>query len=227
MECRNHKNQHGVNTCGYCGDWLCEGCSVEVNGRVLCKECISSFVPSKPGRGARKTEYEDRRYVSKMWLFIFSWIPGANHMYMGLMKRGLLTMGLFFGSIMIVDSVFRNGAMAFLPAMGFIWSFFDGFNIRRRINNGEKVEDNLDEATDFVMNHKVAILAGSVILSILSNPFNSYNSVDRLLFRCDPSVLLMVLLIVGIFMSRKRGKKEVIHSKYTHDETVDHNNINN
>ena len=41
MSCLYHSDRSAVNTCSKCGAWLCDGCSVEIEGRIICKPCIA------------------------------------------------------------------------------------------------------------------------------------------------------------------------------------------
>ncbi|NGZ74292.1 multi-tm2 domain protein [Saccharibacillus alkalitolerans] len=56
---------------------------------------------------------------------LLSTVPGAGHMYLGLMKRGAQLMILFFGSIYVLDVL---GLSLFLFLVPLIWcyAFFDG-----------------------------------------------------------------------------------------------------
>ena len=62
---------------------------------------------------------------NKILFFIFSLIPGAAHMYLGLMKRGLVLMTLFVLDIGI--SMIAEIFLVLLPVMWF-YCFFDAWN---------------------------------------------------------------------------------------------------
>lgn len=43
MKCSKHQEIEAVAACTNCGRWMCEACKVEINGRILCKDCVSSY----------------------------------------------------------------------------------------------------------------------------------------------------------------------------------------
>ena len=100
-------------------------------------------------------------------------------MYMGLLKRGLATMTCFFLLIFMVSSVnmpLRLMLIFAIPVLA-LSSFFDGFNVRRRINAGEEVRDDIGDALNSILRNKflctlilvvVAVTIISTVLSILS-----------------------------------------------------------
>lgn len=101
-------------------------------------------------------------------------------MYMGLMKRGLATMSGFF----LLIFLFANSSMPLTLILVFsfvvliIASFMDGFNVRRRLNAGEHVRDDIGEVLGAIMANKllrtiilvvVAIVLITQILSFAAN----------------------------------------------------------
>ena len=166
MLCANHANNNGINTCSRCGQWLCEECSVEVNGRIVCKSCIYESLSKAPKSMPRRSSSTSASeiYISKFMLIICSIVPGANYMYMGLMKRGILAM-LMFALVAFLNNITDNFISAFL-IIGIVANFFDGIHIRRRLMNGQHVEDNLDEIFNFVSKHKhIFILLAGILLA--------------------------------------------------------------
>lgn len=59
--------------------------------------------------------------------FMFSMLPGAGHMYLGLLKQGVQLMILFFLSIFLADWLRLNILVVFAPVIWF-YSFFDAMN---------------------------------------------------------------------------------------------------
>jgi len=103
----------------------------------------------------RKAAAKPSRYVSGLWIFILSFLPGLNYMAMGLMKRGLFFMSAFFGLIYLMSG-FHFLAFAFVIL--FFASMCDAQSKRRRINNGEYVGDDVDDIIRFVVKYKTPIL---------------------------------------------------------------------
>lgn len=71
--------------------------------------------------------------------FIASCIPGCGQMYLGYMKRGVSLMTVFSG-VLALAVFMEMGALAVLLAPIWLYSFFDGYNLRRRLE-GELVEN--------------------------------------------------------------------------------------
>lgn len=78
----------------------------------------------------------------KFWTILFSMVPGAGHMYLGLSKKGLQIMGLFFLSIGIVDLLNLSIFGFMIPI---IW-FYSVFDARRcyELNVKPNEEDNFN-----------------------------------------------------------------------------------
>lgn len=61
---------------------------------------------------------------SRFWTFVFSFIPGAGHMYLGLQKQGVQLMLLFTSYIFIMATLNLGILGVFLPVIWF-YSMFD------------------------------------------------------------------------------------------------------
>ena len=168
MQCKNHPTVKGINTCNECGSWLCERCSFERGGRIFCPGCAadngaeSSYHTLSPG---------STKYISWGLLFLFSVIiplPGLNYMYMGLIKRGLMAMSVFFGLIFMGTQLTGGfGIFAFAIPILVITCIFDGFNLRRRINSGEEISDSIDDIIDTVKRNRRIIVSFLLLLVIV------------------------------------------------------------
>lgn len=69
-----------------------------------------------------------RKRKNNFLTFVFSMLPGAGHMYLGLMKAGLCYMSLFFG-ICFLGSWLNVGPSLFIAAIVWFYAFFDSLNI--------------------------------------------------------------------------------------------------
>ena len=177
MQCRTHPDKYAANTCNHCGSWLCADCEVEVQGRQFCRPCLAVLgqnlettayhIPPPPEHGAYP-----RRKILWGLLFMFSFLPGANYMYMGLMKRGLAAMSGFFLIIFLLANAFWPITLLLGLAMPVyvLTVFFDGFNVRRRINAGEAVRDDIGDALNGILANKTArtliLLALAIVLLV-------------------------------------------------------------
>lgn len=129
--------------------------------------------------------------------------PGANYMYMGLIKRGLAAMCAFFMLIFLI--VAADGGIAtvlFALSLPVLWfaSFFDGFHIKRRINAGEAVPDGIDDVISTMRNNKAITL---VIIFIVGLTFagNFLDFAVQIVRRTVPIALILLALYV-IFRKR-------------------------
>ena len=66
---------------------------------------------------------------NSFFTFVFSLLPGAGHMYMGFMKRGLSLMSSFF-FILFMSSWLNIGPLLLIAIIVWFYSFFDTNNIR-------------------------------------------------------------------------------------------------
>ncbi len=84
---------------------------------------------------------------SRFLTLFLSCIPGVGHLYLGLMTRGFTFMVAFFGWITFVSFLFmasrQEGFMVLFLILPILWfySFFDALHQRRRMAEGEQVED--------------------------------------------------------------------------------------
>ena len=176
MQCRSHPTKTAANTCNHCASWICDDCTVEVQGRLFCRPCLAvlSQTPDDyghappPGPGAA---HAPRGKISSGLLFFFSlcFPPGANYMYLGLMKRGIAAMCGFFLLIYVaIASSFPLALLLWLAVPVFyISSFFDGFNVSRRINAGEAVRDDIGDALNGIVGNKFLRTLVLVVIAII------------------------------------------------------------
>lgn len=135
-------------------------------------------------------------------VFLLSLIPGAGHMYMGLMSRGFQLMALFFGSLFL-GSVGGPGLWEVWPAVvaPVLWFFslFDSLRIVRELNKGEMVHDFgvLRARGELGLATWGWILVGFGILFLLNNLLYVYPAVSFLARRFLPA---LVLIGIGLFV---------------------------
>lgn len=76
---------------------------------------------------------------NKFLTFIFSFIPGAGHMYLGFEKKGVQIMILFFSLLFLSSFLKTDTFMMILPIVWF-YSFFD---VRKAFNHSETFVDEI------------------------------------------------------------------------------------
>ena len=148
-------------TCVKCSSVVPTERVVEINGSIICKNCLSKFASKKSGAS--------KPHINGFLLLMASCIPGANYMYMGLMKRGLLLMSSFFGLFYLMNEMprYHSGFVQFVFPVIFIYSFFDGFAKRRLINAGIPVEDGAPDVVDFISKYKIPLAVAVAALILL------------------------------------------------------------
>ena len=207
MQCRTHPTKTAASTCNHCASWICDDCTVEVQGRLFCRPCLAvlsqapdTHAPTPPPSPAPGAPPPPCGKISSGLLFFFSlcFPPGANYMYMGLMKRGLAAMCGFF--LLIFVAIGSSMPLALLLWLAvpvfYISSFFDGFNVRRRINAGEVVRDDVGDALNGVIGNRFLRTLVLVVIAIvlIVNVVGFASAVISRLF--VPLVIVFVLYII-------------------------------
>ena len=203
MVCINHHDRNGVNTCSKCGEWLCEGCSIEAGNRIICGICAAKSAEGSAAehRPPAAHGFVPPRQYSTFLVFIFSCLPGAAHMYMGLMKRGLLALTAFFAFIFI-----GHRATGMLVPILMITCFFDAMHTRRRLNSGVHVPDTVDGILNWVRKYKgVLLIVGGFLL--LSELFNGFRWLGFSFFTHSPLMVAALCVILFLIFSTKKDKK--------------------
>ena len=176
-------------------------------------------------------------YSNKFLLFMFSLIPGAGHMYIGLMKRGLSLMAAFFACI-AATALFRgvfSTLFALMIPIAWFASFFDFWRYPRM--NEEERQANMND--DFIFPgkrnfdllnsstmRKVRIVAGIVLIfaglqSLYYSFFHQFiwnfitsDRLRELLWNIPSLFGAVAIIVVGlllIFWKARQIKKEEVN----------------
>jgi len=158
-------------------------------------------------------QYEVNKNPKPGIVFLFSLVPGAGHMYMGLMTRGLqLLIGFMLGCALVGFTYNFNFIIGPAMVVLYIFNLFDAYNCRKRIQAGVEV---LDEPVVKVGGVYVGIglivLGGLGLLFTLDNLrhmadlfYDIVGNVIRLL----PSLILLAVGLVLLSRNRKKAPKE-------------------
>ena len=203
MQCRTHPTTPAFSTCNQCSDWICEECTVDIQGRLFCRGCLTKLAaPGSAPHPAMPVPMPGKRRISWGLLFMFSFLPpGVNYMYMGLIKRGLVALCGFFLLVYFIGV--SNPPLTFLFSLAMpvfvLTCIFDGFNIRRRINAGEIVGDNIDGAINFLRRNKYVgwIIFTLVGVTVLSSVLDVFFTLVRWLM---PSIII----VFGLYLLLRR-----------------------
>ncbi len=161
---------------------------------------------------------------NKFWSFVMALLPGAAHMFMGFMKRGLSLMALFFLTFALASWLNLGPLMYVVPIIWF-YGFFDGINLAfadddvfAQIKDDYLFSpDSFDGLRRMVKNKAVAgvalIIVGVYVLfrGLINNIYLGFlpPAVQEVLYGLINSIpqfaLAVVIIIIGI--SLIRGKK--------------------
>jgi len=154
MKCANHPETEAVDICPVCRRPICPDCAVNLAGKNYCRPCLEKKVAHLSHRPGAK---------SRFWAFMLSLVPGGGYFYLGLMKRGLQTMVVFFGAIFISAMTHIEPLAAFVVPIMVFYSIFDTQQLLSRMNEGQAVEDK--ELFDWGRwENKRGLIGGALIL---------------------------------------------------------------
>jgi TM2 domain-containing membrane protein YozV len=114
MKCVNHPRAEASATCATCGRSFCGDCLVELRGRPWCVSCLEGLAAraEAPAAPAGAGPHRSNRLVAAA----LSIIPGAGHMYLGLIGKGFALMGLLIASAFVVIVYSASTGMYWITA---------------------------------------------------------------------------------------------------------------
>jgi len=181
---------------------------VDISQNRLCKNCVAAKAISKVrvvGGGDYNHGFADDilhtgggkgKKFSKFWIFCFGVLPGLAYMYMGLLKRGIITMGAFAASIYLITI---SGWFTFLLLTVIFGAFFDSFRKRDMIADGIPISDEVDDVIAPIRNHKFLILATIAVIFLLEFGGRFFAS----FFNPFPAILI-ALGVYFLFIRKKK-----------------------
>lgn len=158
---------------------------------------------------------------SKRVALFFALMPGAGHMYLGLVRQGIQLMLLFFSIIFMSASFEMEFLAVFLPI---IW-FYSIFDVRLKSVKEDPLIDadlpifaevasmkyfsNSNLVEKYIAYILIIMGASSMINNLIIPLLSRY--IDYYYIRCFKSLVISILLVsIGIFMLK--GKKSKIKS---------------
>ena len=157
---------------------------------------------------------------------IFSLIPGAGHMYIGLLKKGTSIMALFFLCVAL-SSYFSLSVFAYILPVIWAYSFFDFWNLRRM--SSEDFSNIIDMPVlsstlfnrDFMSRHSasaglvLAIIGAAIVLRLIRRaiwyviPSFMQQFISSFIYYVPKLIVAAVLIGAGIYLiSRKKKELE-------------------
>lgn len=209
MKCRNHKDEEAKFICNKCKMPICEDCATDLRGNKVCINCIDHAVYSEGDRIQRIG------FMNKFMFFIFACIPGAAHMQMGLFKRGMQLMLTFIGAIVLISyaNIESFIPLAIIPTWFF--SFFDAYNLRKKMLAGETIVDTEAYNYQFIVNNKkilgvVLVVFGFMgFLNAIDSSFHLFGyQMDEVYWTLKRAIIPFVFLVSGLILLLKIRKTE-------------------
>jgi hypothetical protein len=199
MKCTNHSELDAVDICTNCGQPVCNKCIVTLGDKNYCRPCLEKKVASIPEKMETK---------SKFIAFVLSLLPGCGYLYLGLMKRGLQAMVIFFGTIFFSVMIQMDELTALVLPVIFFYTVFDTQQFVKKINYGCHVEDR--ELFDWGIweNKRSIIGVGLILMGVLGL---AKNFIPYFIPYAFIKNALLPLLIAGLgvyILYHSTGKKE-------------------
>lgn len=202
MKCNNNDDREASAICSICHKPFCDSCAVELNGKQFCRACLADKAGDKLNAGGASKK-------SVFWAFVLSLLPGVGYLYLGLMRRGLQTLVLFYGSIFISAVVNFGAICAFILPVIVFYTVFDTLQLAKQINEGQDVEDKLLFETGTIDSRRNLVGIGLIILGVLAllhNLLPQYLAYHYFMNRFLPPLLIAAL---GIYILYKNaGRRE-------------------
>ena len=205
MKCTNHQEAEAQALCGICNTPVCDECLVRLGDKEYCRSCLEARVGTLEG-----TVRSDK---STMLAFLFSLVPGAGYMYLGLMHRGVQVMILFFGTIFVAGMAHLDPILALVLPVVFFYNIFDTLQLVGRMRDGVPVEDKpfIESLGDNNWSNLLGyVLVGLGILALLNN-FLPYYTFMRQVFT---PLIIIALGVFILYRNLKRGNEDGSQGKH-------------
>ncbi|MCF8012388.1 MAG: B-box zinc finger protein [Clostridiales bacterium] len=208
MKCINHPDRDAETLCCDCKEPLCSECSYKIGNSTYCYRCLEKTVETvEDNNNNIKNDPNKSRFIA----FLLSLMPGLGYMYLGLMKKGLETLILFFGTIFVSSIIHLGELVSFVLPVLFFYSVFDTQNLLSKMKNGIYVADISllrweDWGSKNISRNSIIAygLIGLGVVALLNNvmPFVYHNYI---LERILPPVIIIGLGVYILYRNKRRG----------------------
>lgn len=150
---------------------------------------------------------------NSFFTFIFSFVPGAGHMYLGLMKKGTSIMTLFSG-IIFIGGFFGLEFMFFMLPVIWFYSFFDAINYNNMpIERKALIEDKIFLEELLTKNEYRSLLGGIFIFlgiyMIYRNFIRKYFYTSFLINTAPTIAISVIIILLGISLIKNNRIKSI------------------
>lgn len=217
MNCKYHPNQEAQAICEKCKNPICPECTIKVDDKTVCRQCIQQSLISDSITVTRKP------FLEKFLFFIYSLIPGAAHMHMGLFRRGLQFMIITFGGASLLSFIGLDFMIPLVLIPAWFFSFFESHHLRRQMEQGQRVSDQdlfdrrLFDYTPLLRNRRLIGFIVTIIgILSLMHEIDRYSILDRLfggyyynMFRGGLIPLCFILGGIYLIVKAKQTSKTI------------------
>lgn len=156
MKCFYHNDKEAETYCSICGKPICNECKCNIDNTILCKSCSQ--------KALRFLAFsKNEKIKSKGLVFLFSLMPGAGHMYIGMMNRGTQLMAAFFLVLALPDILANNFIFQALAIIIYVFNIFDAQNQVMLYNSGDGKDIGFVDKNFIVRN---SLILGIVLIGI-------------------------------------------------------------
>lgn len=146
---------------------------------------------------------------SKGLTFFLSFVPGAGHLYLGLMNRGLQFLILFFGTIFI-SSMFITELFGFLLPVIWFYCLFDALQQYNKIQeSGEVIDTPIISWMQFTK-HKFwfgwGLILFGIYLFVEKFVFETYGWQYSSTFKTVFFAIMLILIGIYLLFGKKVNK---------------------
>lgn len=215
MNCKYHSTHEAKALCEKCKQPICPECTINIDEKTICRQCIQLHLISSPTLVPRKT------FPEKLLFFCFSLIPGAAHMHMGLFRRGLQFMLLTFGGMFFISFLGLDFMIPLILLPTWFFSFFESYYLRRQLEQGQTLKDQdlfdcqIFDYTPLLKNRRLigAIITVIGLLSLIQTLDESgyvtrfFKDWDYYYHMVRISIVPICLILAGVYLIVKASKK--------------------
>ncbi|HHY81113.1 MAG TPA: hypothetical protein GX505_00305 [Clostridiales bacterium] len=146
--------------------------------------------------------------------FLFSIVPGAGHMYLGLMRRGLELMAAFFACIFIVADLLHLAEIGVpLCIIIFFYSLFDAQHLNKAIRRGETISDTGQQffpkiALNAYHMGIAAIVLGLIFLMDRLRSYIIHFIPDIAYSMIERSIVPLLIIALGLYIIKNASREK-------------------
>jgi uncharacterized membrane protein len=157
LKCFIHGDVEAAGACTQCGRGLCPQCALNVDGKMVCRECVERMASKNVCAPARKEPFLAAVLSLIGGVLTGSLLFSLGQLYNGQVKKFIvftlanLSIGIIAAIIYLVLS-FATIGIGFvcclpvfaLPFVLYLYEVYDAYVIADKINRGEPVKDMFD-----------------------------------------------------------------------------------